>query len=62
MIEEREEKIVNFIKEKEQTNWAVYIFDIMKALKLDKYDVIELIDECIANERIELRVLKNDQR
>ena len=61
MMEEYEEELVKFIKEKEQTNWAVYIFDIMMALKLDKYDVIELIDECIAKERIELRVLKNDQ-
>lgn len=52
-----EEDLVKFIKEKERTNWAVYIIDIMNALKLDKYDVIELIDECIAKERIELRVV-----
>lgn len=58
MMEEYEEELVKFIKEKERTNWAVYIFDIMKALKLDKYGVIELIDECIANEKIELRVVK----
>ena len=58
MMEEYEEELVKFIKEKEQTNWAVCIFDIMKALKLDKYDVIELIDECIVKERIELRVVK----
>ena len=54
---EEEEELVKYIKEKEQTNWAVYIIDIMNALKLDKYDVIELIDECIAKERIELRVV-----
>ena len=58
MMEEYEEELVKLVKEKEEKNEAVYIFDIMNALKLDKYDAIELIDECIANERIELRVVK----
>ena len=54
-------ELIQYMKQQEHENKAVYITGIMEALNLDKYDVIEMIDECAAREYIELQIVDNNK-
>ena len=57
-IEDYSADLIRYMQHRKRKNRAVYIGDIMKKLNLDTYEVVDMIDECIARELIELKVMQ----
>ena len=54
---ERGDVAIELIKDEARKNEAVYLSDIREAVGGDTLDVVELIDELIAEERVELKAI-----
>ena len=61
-MKEVEKSIIEFCENKSKENWAIYLSDIIRYLR-DEYNYnvnesILIIDECIANEVLEIREIE----